>query len=122
MPVVVALFAVTALLIAAPLAVMLQRARRASPFTYAVCLAACLAIMSAAGLQLLEGAGTAPALQLPVGLPWIGAHFRIDALSASFSSSSISAAPARASSPSAMAAREGSGARAAVLPSVSRPA
>ncbi|HEX2338323.1 MAG TPA: hydrogenase 4 subunit B, partial [Hyphomicrobiaceae bacterium] len=84
MPVIVALFAVTVLLIAAPLAVVLQRARRASPFTYAVCLAACLAIMSAAGLQLLEGAGTAPALQLPVGLPWIGAHFRMDALSAFF--------------------------------------
>ena len=84
MPVVVALFAVTVLLIAAPLAVVLQRARRASPFTYAVCLAACLAIMSAAGAQLLHGAAAVPALHLPGGLPWIGAHFRMDALSAFF--------------------------------------
>ena len=39
----------------------------------------------AAGLQLLDGAGAAaPAVRLPVGLPWIGAHFRIDALSAFF--------------------------------------
>ena len=84
MPVVVALLGVAALLIAAPLAVVLQRARGASRLTYAVCLAACLANMSAAGMQLLDGAATAPALHLPVGLPWIGAHFRMDALSAFF--------------------------------------
>jgi hydrogenase-4 component B len=84
MPVGVALLGVAALLIAAPLAVLLQRARSASPLTYAVCLAACLAIMSAAGMQLLYGSATAPALHLPVGLPWIGAHFRMDALSAFF--------------------------------------
>jgi hydrogenase-4 component B len=84
MPVVVALLGVAALLIAAPLAVVLQRARVASRLTYAVCLAASLAIMSAAGMQLLEGAAAVPALHLPVGLPWIGAHFRMDALSAFF--------------------------------------
>src|SRR5688572_27517742 len=79
MPVVVALLGVAALLIAAPLAVLLQRARDASRLTYAVCLAACLAIMSAAGAQLLHGAAAVPALHLPGGLPWIGAQFRMDA-------------------------------------------
>jgi hydrogenase-4 component B len=84
MPVVVALWGVAALLATAPLAVALQRARAVSRLTYVVCLAVCLAIMIAAGWQLLAGTDAAPPVRLPVGLPWIGAHFRMDALAAFF--------------------------------------
>ena len=34
--------------------------------------------------QLLSAGSTASSLRLPLGLPWIGAHFRIDALAAFF--------------------------------------
>ena len=49
-----------------------------------MCLVACLAILGVACNELLAGKSPAPALRLPVGLPWIGAHFRIDALAAFF--------------------------------------
>ena len=84
MPVVVTLWGVAALLATAPLAVALQRARAVSRLTYVVCLAVCLAIMIAAGWQLLAGTDAAPPVRLPLGLPWIGAHFRMDALAAFF--------------------------------------
>jgi formate hydrogenlyase subunit 3/multisubunit Na+/H+ antiporter MnhD subunit len=42
------------------------------------------AVGLAAGLAELLGQGPAEALTLPLGLPWLGAHFRIDALSAFF--------------------------------------
>ena len=42
-----------------------------------------IAALSAALAHLLSGALPA-ALTLPVGLPWIGAHFRLDALAAFF--------------------------------------
>jgi hydrogenase-4 component F len=38
------------------------------------------AVGLAAGLAELLGQGPAEALTLPLGLPWLGAHFRIDAL------------------------------------------
>jgi formate hydrogenlyase subunit 3/multisubunit Na+/H+ antiporter MnhD subunit len=64
--------------------VALQRARAASRLVYLLCLAVCLALMGVAGVQLLTGAGATPGLVLPIGLPWIGAHFRMDALCAFF--------------------------------------
>jgi formate hydrogenlyase subunit 3/multisubunit Na+/H+ antiporter MnhD subunit len=51
---------------------------------YGACLVICLLVLAVA-LTALAGAGnTASSLRLPVGLPWIGAHFRIDALAAFF--------------------------------------
>jgi hydrogenase-4 component B len=44
----------------------------------------CLAICSISCAQLLLGSVTVPASWLPVGLPWVGAHFRMDALGAVF--------------------------------------
>ena len=85
MPVVMALTGVAVLLGAGLVAVALQRLPGISRLVYFVCLVACLAIL---GVAVLAAAGRAPApapaLHLPVGLPWIGAHFRMDALAALF--------------------------------------
>ncbi len=51
---------------------------------YGICLAACLAILGVACAELLTGTLPAPVMRLPVGLPWIGANYRMDALSAFF--------------------------------------
>ncbi len=73
-----------ALLIAVSLcAIPGGRSRAASPIVYGVCLAISLAALAAAITQLVNG-GTADALTLPLGLPWLGAHFRVDALAAFF--------------------------------------
>ena len=84
MPVAVALWGVVALFATAVLAVAIHRTRLAGPLVYLISLAVCLANTGVAGMQLLHASATAPALHLPVGLPWIGAHFRMDALSAFF--------------------------------------
>ena len=59
------------------------RFRRASTFVYAVSLAVSLLLLGAAATRLIS-ADAPSILALPLGLPWIGAHFRIDALSAFF--------------------------------------
>ena len=84
MPAVLVLWAVAALLVAAALGVALHRARFASRAIYLISLAASLVILVAAGSHLLAGAPASPGVQLPVGLPWIGANFRLDALAALF--------------------------------------
>jgi hydrogenase-4 component B len=84
MPVAVALWGVAALFGAAVLAVAMQPTRVGGRLVYLVSLAVSLVTMAFAGMQLLDAAAGAPALQLPVGLPWIGARFRMDALSAFF--------------------------------------
>ena len=68
----------------AVLAVAIHRTSVGGRLIYLISLAVSIANMSVAGMQLLHGSATAPALHLPVGLPWIGAHFRMDALSAFF--------------------------------------
>src|SRR5436305_12187561 len=77
-----ALSCVAALLFLTCAAVAVSRSRLASSFVYGVCLIVSLAGLGAALTELL--AGSAPSLTLPLGLPWIGAHFRLDALSAFF--------------------------------------
>jgi formate hydrogenlyase subunit 3/multisubunit Na+/H+ antiporter MnhD subunit len=51
---------------------------------YGACLAATAAAIMAAGAQLALGPGAASTLILPLGLPWLGAHFRLDELAAFF--------------------------------------
>ena len=59
-------------------------ATRKTSWVYAGTLAAsAIAFLVSAG-ALLSPAATPPALALPLGLPWLGAHFRLDALSAFF--------------------------------------
>ena len=58
--------------------------RAGSRLIYLSCLLTCSVILVTACGALLAGAKPAESLRLPVGLPWIGAHFTIDALSAFF--------------------------------------
>jgi hydrogenase-4 component B len=81
--VVVALWCVAVLLGVACLAVAAGRARRASDLVYGACLLVSLTGLGT-GLTALFSGAPAPAITLPLGLPWIGAHFRLDALSAFF--------------------------------------
>jgi hydrogenase-4 component B len=78
-----ALACVAVLLALAPLAVLLGRAPAATPIIYGASLAAALTAFFAATAHLVAQAPPI-GIALPVGLPWIGAHFRMDALSAFF--------------------------------------
>ena len=85
MPTVVALLGVAVLLGTAGLAVVASgRGAAASRLVYAVCLAVTLVNLGAGCVHLLLVSARAPAVVLPLGLPWIGAHFRLDALAAFF--------------------------------------
>jgi formate hydrogenlyase subunit 3/multisubunit Na+/H+ antiporter MnhD subunit len=76
--------ACAALLLAlAPLAVLTARSPRATPIFYAAC-AIATAISLAAALVHLLTLRPPEIIALPVGVPWLGAHLRLDALSAFF--------------------------------------
>ena len=77
----IALVCAAILLVLAALAV--GRSRAATPFVYGGCLVVSLISLFAALAQLLGDAAPAT-LTLPLGLPWIGSHFRMDALAAFF--------------------------------------
>ncbi len=80
--VVIALWCVAALLGVSCLALVLSRSRLADPVVYGACLAVATAGLGCGLTSLLaDGISTAT---LPLGLPWIGVHLRIDALSAFF--------------------------------------
>jgi hydrogenase-4 component B len=80
--VVYALYGVAALFTLAPIAVVLAATPRASNVVYGASLIITL-ILGAIGLESLFAQAAATAT-LPLGLPWLGAHFRIDALAAFF--------------------------------------
>ena len=81
---VIALACVAALLGIACVAVVIARSRFANLIVYDACLIISVVGLGC-GLAGLLGAPTAPpTLTLPLGLPWIGAHFRLDTLSAFF--------------------------------------
>jgi formate hydrogenlyase subunit 3/multisubunit Na+/H+ antiporter MnhD subunit len=77
-----ALCGVAALLALAPVAVILSRSSRASNVIYGASLIVTLAL-GAVGLESLF-APAASTAELPLGVPWLGTHFRIDALAAFF--------------------------------------
>ena len=78
------LVCVAALLAASAAAIVLARSKLATPVVYgAACLTSTVALVGALGHVILP-TGEAPGIILPLGLPWLGAHFRIDALSALF--------------------------------------
>jgi len=56
----------------------------ATPFVYSIALIASTAAFGAAGWMLVADASTAYVATLPIGLPWLGAHFRLDSLAAAF--------------------------------------
>lgn len=84
MSIMVALWGVAALLGIAVLGVPAQRISAGSRLIYLGCLLACLTIFATACGWLLTAGSAVESTTLPVGLPWIGAHFSIDALSAFF--------------------------------------
>ena len=59
------------------------RRRGAGSFVYGAALALSVAMLAAAAVALI-GRAAPVGLKLPIGLPWIGANFRLDALSAFF--------------------------------------
>jgi hydrogenase-4 component B len=80
-PVAIGLICVAALLGLSVLAVALARARFATPLVYG----ACLLISLAGSANAIHGLTAEPvSIVLPLGLPWLGAHFRTDALAAFF--------------------------------------
>jgi formate hydrogenlyase subunit 3/multisubunit Na+/H+ antiporter MnhD subunit len=83
MTVACALYGVAALVLLFPVALAFASTRHATTFTYAATLIVSLVLGVMALVDLTQGSPP-DGLVLPMGLPWIGAHFRIDALSAFF--------------------------------------
>jgi hydrogenase-4 component B len=79
----VALIGAAVLLALAVLAVVMARSPYASRLIYSACMLVTAASLAAALTHLLA-ARMPEALTLPVGLPWLGARLRLDALSAFF--------------------------------------
>ncbi len=84
MPFVVLLWCIGALLGCATFAAVVSRRRATHSLVYGACLLVCTAGFIASAVHLLSNGGAAPALILPLGLPWLGVHFRLDALAAFF--------------------------------------
>ena len=79
----IALWCEAVLLAIAFLAIIVGRTAIARPLIYGLCAADAFVVLAMALRHLL--AATAPqSLVLPLGVPWLGAHFRVDALSAFF--------------------------------------
>src|SRR5260370_21118704 len=83
MPVAIALWCMAALLVLAALATAIARQRAATPIVYGGSLAASLFALAGA-LQCLLGGAEPSTAAMPLGIPWLGAHFRVDALAAFF--------------------------------------
>jgi hydrogenase-4 component B len=75
---------VAALLLTAIAAIALGRSARATAIIYGATLAICAAALFGSLRWLLGDTANASMVTLPVGLPWLGAHFRLDALAAFF--------------------------------------
>jgi formate hydrogenlyase subunit 3/multisubunit Na+/H+ antiporter MnhD subunit len=78
------LWCVATLLGTSVAAVAMARRRVSTPLVYGLALGATTLALGIAVSSLLAGGARANALSLPVGLPWLGAHFRLDALAAFF--------------------------------------
>jgi hydrogenase-4 component B len=78
------LAATGAFLALAVLAAVLSRSEAATRLTYRATLLVSLFTTGIALHRLLGDPGVASVLTLPLGLPWLGAHFRLDALAAFF--------------------------------------
>jgi formate hydrogenlyase subunit 3/multisubunit Na+/H+ antiporter MnhD subunit len=83
-PVVAILWCVAGLLVAGVFSVAFGRKAGFTRVTYGASLAASGVALVTAGAHLVLDAGTTSTLTLPLGLPWLGAHFRLDPLAAYF--------------------------------------
>ena len=77
------LYCIAALLAIAVMAAAISRRAAATAITYTACLGVTLAGCAIA-LSHLLGSFEPNGVTLPLGLPWIGAHFRVDALASAF--------------------------------------
>jgi hydrogenase-4 component B len=84
MAVVLGLWCVAALFVTSGLGLLTARSRIATPIVYGACLAISAVGLSSAFVELVAGAQITSEVVLPLGLPWVGAHFKVDALSAFF--------------------------------------
>jgi len=75
---------VAGLLATAVLAVVLSRANSATPVIYGATLVIGVVALIAPLRWLVGGGVGSSELSLPIGLPWLGAHFRLDALASFF--------------------------------------
>jgi hydrogenase-4 component B len=82
--VLLALACAAVLISTAVLGVVVANDARARQVVYGVCLIVSLALFSIALLALLGFFDVPSAATLPLGIPWLGAHFRLDALAAFF--------------------------------------
>ncbi|MGA7488394.1 MAG: hydrogenase 4 subunit B [Xanthobacteraceae bacterium] len=82
--VLLALSCAAALIATAALALTVADAARARVLVYGACLALSLALLLIALLALLGVFQVPSVATLPLGIPWLGAHFRLDALAAFF--------------------------------------
>ena len=78
------LWGIATLVATGVIAIVFARRRATSALVYAVSLGVTAFSMLASVACLLAPDAFAGSLELPVGLPWLGAHFRLDALSAFF--------------------------------------
>ncbi|HZP94044.1 MAG TPA: hydrogenase 4 subunit B [Burkholderiales bacterium] len=78
------LWCIAALLAASVAAIAVARHRAATTFVYAFALGVTTVALVIAAASLLAPDALSGALTLPLGLPWLGARFRLDALAAFF--------------------------------------
>ncbi len=84
MMVVDALYGVAALMALVPVAIALSQLKRGSMVIYGASMVIAVALCTVALLTLFDFSGLSSTTILPLGLPWLGAHFHIDALAAFF--------------------------------------
>jgi hydrogenase-4 component B len=84
MTVILALAGAAVLLGVAVFAVIVARAPASRIAVYGACLSVTAVLFALSVITLVREPTTASAVTLPLGLPWIGMHFRIDALAAFF--------------------------------------
>ena len=84
MAVEVLLWCIAVLLATAPAAAAGARRTAATFFVYAIALVISTVALATVAWALVTDAGLAQTLRLPIGLPWLGAHFRLDPLAAAF--------------------------------------
>src|SRR5215203_5968953 len=84
MPLVAGLGCVLVLLVLAGAAIVVRRSPSGRRIIYAACLVVSSAACAGALAALVTGPADGTGLSLPLGLPWLGAHFRLDRLGAFF--------------------------------------
>ncbi|MPZ55726.1 MAG: hydrogenase 4 subunit B [Rhizobiales bacterium] len=79
-----ALIGAAVLIAIVPVAMLMRTSSHGRPIVYGISLIVSLALLAIALLTLLGSSEAASVAVLPLGLPWLGAHFRLDALAAFF--------------------------------------